>query len=187
MHDAPPRSASICPATLGTGMIENPAVQARCTMRALLASVSPFRRPKPTAAACQIRCRSSALASPSPCHSSATATASSALCPIKLTMEQAACRQSAWRPNPGRRSTYRSGKTVRTSGATSSGPIGIETFGPSLSSDPQAKAWWAGLLRSASSPGALKAVLDALRDVDVRPHLPQVLVRSSCSRTESFP
>ena len=56
------------------------------------------------------------------------------------------------------------------------GPIGIETFGPSLSSDPQAKAWWAGLLRSASSPGALKAVLDAMRDVDVRPLLPRVLV-----------
>ena len=56
------------------------------------------------------------------------------------------------------------------------GPIGIKTFGPSLSSDPQAKAWWAGVLRSASSPGALKAVLDAMRDMDVRPFLPRVLV-----------
>jgi DNA-binding SARP family transcriptional activator/pimeloyl-ACP methyl ester carboxylesterase len=56
------------------------------------------------------------------------------------------------------------------------GPIGIETFGPSLSGDPQARAWWAGLLRSASSPGALKAVLDALRDVDVRPLLQDVSV-----------
>jgi DNA-binding SARP family transcriptional activator/pimeloyl-ACP methyl ester carboxylesterase len=54
------------------------------------------------------------------------------------------------------------------------GPIGIETFAPSLSGDPQARAWWAGLLRSASSPGALKAVLDAVRDVDVRPLLPQI-------------
>jgi DNA-binding SARP family transcriptional activator len=54
------------------------------------------------------------------------------------------------------------------------GPIGIETFGPSLAGDPQARAWWAGLLRSASSPGALKAVLDALRDVDVRPLLPRI-------------
>jgi transposase InsO family protein len=26
------------------------------------------------------------------------------------------CRQSAWRPNPGRRSTYRSGNSVRTNG-----------------------------------------------------------------------
>ena len=58
------------------------------------------------------------------------------------------------------------------------GPIGIKTFGPSLSSDPQAKAWWAGVLRSASSPGALKAVLDAMRDMDVRPFLPRVLVRT---------
>ena len=56
------------------------------------------------------------------------------------------------------------------------GPIGIKTFGPSLSSDPQAKAWWAGVLRSASSPGALKAVLDAMRDMDVRPFLSRVLV-----------
>jgi uncharacterized protein (DUF1330 family) len=32
-----------------------------------------------------------------------------------------ACCQSAWQPNPGRGSTYRSGKTVRTSGATSDG------------------------------------------------------------------
>src|SRR4051812_40370116 len=35
------------------------------------------------------------------------------------------------------------------------GPAGIETFGPSLSRDPQAKAWWAGLLRAASSPGSI--------------------------------
>ena len=56
------------------------------------------------------------------------------------------------------------------------GPIGIETFGPSLENDAQARAWWAGLLRAASSPGALKAVLDAVRDVDVRPLLPRVSV-----------
>lgn len=48
------------------------------------------------------------------------------------------------------------------------GPAGIETFAPSLSGDPQARAWWAGLLRAASSPGALKGVLEALRDTDVR-------------------
>jgi len=54
------------------------------------------------------------------------------------------------------------------------GPAGIETFGPSLSRDPQARAWWAGLLRAASSPGGIWAVLKALRDTDVRPLLPQV-------------
>jgi DNA-binding SARP family transcriptional activator/pimeloyl-ACP methyl ester carboxylesterase len=48
------------------------------------------------------------------------------------------------------------------------GPAGIETFAPSLSSDAQAKAWWAGVLRAASSPGAMKGLLGALRDVDVR-------------------
>ncbi len=56
------------------------------------------------------------------------------------------------------------------------GPIGIEVFGPSLARDAQARAWWAGLLRAASSPGALKAVLDSVRDVDVRPLLPRVSV-----------
>src|SRR5262249_29625728 len=39
---------------------------------------------------------------------------------------------------------------------------------PSLAGDPQARAWWAGLLRAASSPGAIKGVLEALRDTDVR-------------------
>jgi pimeloyl-ACP methyl ester carboxylesterase len=48
------------------------------------------------------------------------------------------------------------------------GPAGIETFAPSLSDDPQARAWWAGLLRAASSPGAIKGLLEALRDTDVR-------------------
>jgi len=48
------------------------------------------------------------------------------------------------------------------------GPAGIETFAPSLSGDLQARAWWAGLLRAASSPGAIKGVLEALRDTDVR-------------------
>ncbi|BAM92872.1 SARP family transcriptional regulator [Bradyrhizobium oligotrophicum S58] len=48
------------------------------------------------------------------------------------------------------------------------GPAGIETFAPSLAGDPQARAWWAGLLRAASSPGAIKGLLEALRDADVR-------------------
>jgi DNA-binding SARP family transcriptional activator/pimeloyl-ACP methyl ester carboxylesterase len=56
------------------------------------------------------------------------------------------------------------------------GPAGIETFAPSLSRDPQARAWWAGLLRAASSPGAIGAVLEALRDTDVRHLLPRVSV-----------
>jgi DNA-binding SARP family transcriptional activator/pimeloyl-ACP methyl ester carboxylesterase len=56
------------------------------------------------------------------------------------------------------------------------GPAGIETFAPSLSGDPQARAWWAGMLRAASSPGAINGVLEALRDMDVRHLLGRVSV-----------
>jgi DNA-binding SARP family transcriptional activator/pimeloyl-ACP methyl ester carboxylesterase len=56
------------------------------------------------------------------------------------------------------------------------GPAGIEAFAPSLARDPQARAWWAGLLRAASSPGGIWAVLKALRDTDVRHLLPLVSV-----------
>jgi hypothetical protein len=56
------------------------------------------------------------------------------------------------------------------------GPAGIETFAPSLSRDPLARAWWAGLLRAASSPGGIWAVLKALSDTDVRTLLPRVSV-----------
>ncbi len=48
------------------------------------------------------------------------------------------------------------------------GPAGVETFAPSLAGEPQARAWWAGLLRASSSPGAIKGLLQALRDSDVR-------------------
>ena len=40
----------------------------------------------------------------------------------------------------------------------------------------KARAWWAGLLRAASSPGAIKGVLEALRDTDVRHLLGRVSV-----------
>jgi len=56
------------------------------------------------------------------------------------------------------------------------GPAEIETFAPSLASDPQARTWWAGLLRAGSSPGGISAVLKALRDTDVRDLLPKVSV-----------
>lgn len=54
------------------------------------------------------------------------------------------------------------------------GPAEIATFAPSLVGDRQAEGWWAGLLRAASSPGAIKAVLEALRDTDVRALLPRI-------------
>src|SRR5262245_24551104 len=56
------------------------------------------------------------------------------------------------------------------------GAAGIETFAPSLANDPQARAWWAGLWRAASSPGGIWAVLEAFRDTDVRHLLPLVSV-----------
>jgi pimeloyl-ACP methyl ester carboxylesterase len=56
------------------------------------------------------------------------------------------------------------------------GPAGIETFAPSLAGDPQARAWWAGVLRAASSPGAIKGVLEALRDTDVRHLLSRISI-----------
>ncbi|MGY8636754.1 alpha/beta fold hydrolase [Bradyrhizobium sp. 14AA] len=56
------------------------------------------------------------------------------------------------------------------------GPVGIETFAPSLAGDPQARAWWAGLLRAASSPGGISGVLDAFRDADVRHLLAHIAV-----------
>jgi DNA-binding SARP family transcriptional activator/pimeloyl-ACP methyl ester carboxylesterase len=56
------------------------------------------------------------------------------------------------------------------------GPAEIETFAPSLVGNRQAEAWWAGLLRAASSPGAVAGVLDALRDTDVRHLLARVSV-----------
>lgn len=54
------------------------------------------------------------------------------------------------------------------------GPAEIDTFAPSLVGDRQAESSWAGLLRAASSPGAIKAVIESLRDTDVRDLLPQI-------------
>jgi DNA-binding SARP family transcriptional activator/pimeloyl-ACP methyl ester carboxylesterase len=56
------------------------------------------------------------------------------------------------------------------------GAAGLEVFAPSLSGNRLAESWWAGLLRSASSPGAVKGVLEAMRDMDVRSLLPRITV-----------
>lgn len=58
------------------------------------------------------------------------------------------------------------------------GPAEIETFAPSLAGDRQAENWWAGLLRAASSPGAVAGLLEALRDTDVRHLLAKVSART---------
>lgn len=56
------------------------------------------------------------------------------------------------------------------------GAAELETFAPGLVHDRAVGRWWAGLLRAGSSPGALRRVLHALRDVDVRPLLSRITV-----------
>ncbi|CAD7043711.1 hydrolase [Pseudorhizobium endolithicum] len=59
------------------------------------------------------------------------------------------------------------------------GPVDLSTFAPSLLGDPAARNWWASLLRASSSPGSMRTVLTALRDVDVRQCLSELTVRTT--------
>lgn len=54
------------------------------------------------------------------------------------------------------------------------GPAYIERFAPSWADDAERRNWWANALRMAASPGAVRRVFEALRDMDVRSLLPQV-------------
>ena len=54
------------------------------------------------------------------------------------------------------------------------GPVGIETFAPSEKDDPALRAWWARLVRHATSPGGLEAILGGLRDADMRADLNRI-------------
>jgi class 3 adenylate cyclase len=54
------------------------------------------------------------------------------------------------------------------------GPAGLEQFAPSLSHDAEISAWWARLLRSGTSPGAVAALMQMYGDIDVRPALPTI-------------
>ena len=56
------------------------------------------------------------------------------------------------------------------------GPVDLSIFAPSVRDDPLVQRWWASLLRAASSPGSMRTVLSALRDVDVRALLPEISV-----------
>jgi DNA-binding SARP family transcriptional activator/pimeloyl-ACP methyl ester carboxylesterase len=53
-------------------------------------------------------------------------------------------------------------------------PLDIEYYAPSRAHDPQLREWWARALRMASSPGALRAVLEVMQDIDVRDVLPVI-------------
>ena len=54
------------------------------------------------------------------------------------------------------------------------GPVGIETFAPSAKDDPALRAWWARIVRHATSPGGLETILGGLRDADMRADLGRI-------------
>ena len=56
------------------------------------------------------------------------------------------------------------------------GPVNLEYFAPSRAHEPPLRQWWAQLQRLASSPGAIQAILEGMRDTDVRPLLEQIRV-----------
>lgn len=57
-------------------------------------------------------------------------------------------------------------------------PWSIERFAPTRLHDESFKAWWSRLLRGASSPSAVRAVMEVARDVDVSALLPQLRTRT---------
>jgi DNA-binding SARP family transcriptional activator/pimeloyl-ACP methyl ester carboxylesterase len=56
------------------------------------------------------------------------------------------------------------------------GPVSLEYFAPSRALDRAFQQWWANLLRSSSSPGGVRAVIDVTREIDVRQILPALNV-----------
>jgi pimeloyl-ACP methyl ester carboxylesterase len=55
-------------------------------------------------------------------------------------------------------------------------PLNLETYAPSYAQDPQLQEWFAETLRLGSSPGGLKAVLEVMRNIDVRDVLPTIRI-----------
>lgn len=58
------------------------------------------------------------------------------------------------------------------------GSWAIQSFAPSRVHDAQFREWWATILRAASSPSSVKAILNLVREIDIRPLLPQVRVKT---------
>lgn len=56
------------------------------------------------------------------------------------------------------------------------GPVRLEYFAPSRVGDKNFRQWWAKFLRTASSPGGVKAVVDVTTEIDVRHVLPAIHV-----------
>jgi pimeloyl-ACP methyl ester carboxylesterase len=55
-------------------------------------------------------------------------------------------------------------------------PTAIEHFAPTRAKDPVLRQWWAEMLRLSASPGSMRMVLEALRDIDVRSCLSKIQV-----------
>jgi DNA-binding SARP family transcriptional activator/pimeloyl-ACP methyl ester carboxylesterase len=65
--------------------------------------------------------------------------------------------------------------------------LNIEMFAPSRVKDKEFQQWWARSLRTASSPGEVKKVLEAMRDIDVRSiltdvHIPTLVLHRTGDR-----
>jgi hypothetical protein len=58
------------------------------------------------------------------------------------------------------------------------GPWAIENFAPSRAQSEKFREWWAKVLRSSTSPSEASAVLMAVREIDIRPLLPQIRTRT---------
>jgi DNA-binding SARP family transcriptional activator/pimeloyl-ACP methyl ester carboxylesterase len=56
------------------------------------------------------------------------------------------------------------------------GPINLEYFAPTRAQDERLRLWWAQLQRLASSPSAVKTILEEMRDTDVRSLLERIRV-----------
>jgi DNA-binding SARP family transcriptional activator/pimeloyl-ACP methyl ester carboxylesterase len=73
------------------------------------------------------------------------------------------------------------------------GPVNIEYFAPTRAQDERLRLWWAQMQRLASSPSAVKTILEGMRDTDVRPlleriHLPTLVLHrrgDRCVHVES--
>ena len=58
------------------------------------------------------------------------------------------------------------------------GPWALENFAPSRAQEESFRNWWARVLRSSTSPSEASAVLRIVRDIDIRPLLPQIRTRT---------
>ncbi len=58
------------------------------------------------------------------------------------------------------------------------GAWAIQNFAPSRAQDEKFQEWWSKVLRASSSPSSIRATLEVVRDIDIRPLLPQIRTRT---------